>query len=240
MNVEKLAKIATIVDAKGLHSLAGWIDGIIQEYGPETYQKLSLADAIEHYSDPIEDMVKVADVLDQKQLAILASELDHIIELEALKQQSAIEAVLNTYKKKHSLASARGFCKIAMEKGAEVRKDNLPPEQRCPFGLSIPGGCTSVGDAIVDMEPREAEFKQNRRIFEAYKVDKPCPFAAQILEGQKAVNCTFGTEVENREIPKIYHGSPIYPKLFEGFNTVNLDRNYYQYHDFSYYSLYGP
>lgn len=239
--VEQLIRIANVVDAKGLHSLAGWIDEVAQNYSSETGRKLTLKEALAFYSDPVEDLVKVADVLDQKHLSALANHLDRIIELEALEHKTAIEAILGVYKKKHKLASAKGFCKIGMlDKDATIRKDNLPEEQRCPFGLSIPGACSSVGVAISDMEPREVEFKQNRRIYEHEKEGKPCPFAAQILKGQDAVNCTFGTEVENREIPKIFRGSPIYPKLFEGFNTVNLDRNYYQYHDFSYYSLYGP
>lgn len=242
MNVEQLIKIANVVDAKGLHSLAEWIDEVAQNYSAETDKKLTLDQAIERYSDPLGDLVKVADVLDRKQLNVLANELDRIIELEALEQKSAIDAVLEVYQRKHLLASTtKKLCKIGMfDKEATVRKDNLPEDQRCPFGLSIPGGCSSVGVAITDMEPREVEFDQNRRIFEEFKAGEPCPFAAQILEGKNAVNCTYGTEVENREIPKIYRGSPIYPKLFEGFNTVNLDRNYYQYHDFSYYSLYGP
>jgi hypothetical protein len=241
MNIEKLARISTIVDAKGLHSLSEWIDEVIQGYSAETKRKITLEEAIEHYSDPLEDMIKVADVLDKRDLAVLANEIDRIIEIEALEQQSAIEAILSIYKKKHVLTSGiEGFCNLAIIKEAELRKDNLSPEQRCPFGLSIPEGCSTVGDAILEMEPRDVEFKQNRRIFEERKTGQPCPFAAQIMKNQEAVNCTFGTEVENREIPKIYRGSPIYPRLFEGFNTVNLDRNYYQYHDFSYYSLYGP
>ena len=241
MNVEQLVKIASVVDAKGLHSLAGWIDEVIQGHSAEIHKKLTLEQAIERYSDPIEDLVKVADILDQKQLKVLANELDRIIELEALEHRSAIDVVLTIYEKKHTLASTRGFCKIAVfDKDATIRKDNLPQEQRCPFGLSIPRACSTVGPTIMDMEPREAEFKQNLRIYENESAGESCPYAMQILESKNAVNCTYGTEVENKEVPKIYRGSPIYPKLFEGFNTVNLDRNYYQYHDFSYYSLYGP
>ena len=158
-----------------------------------------------------------------------------MIEIEAFEQQSAIDSILSMYKIKHNLASVCGFCKKAV-----IRKDNLDSEQRCPFGLPIPSACESVGaEAIQEMDSRPAEFKQNVRLFKKYRTGKPCPFAAQILDGKEAVNCNFGTEVSGRAMPKMYRGSPIYPRLFEGFNTVNLDRNYYQYHDFSYYSLYG-
>lgn len=234
MNVEKLIKIANLVDAKGLHSVAEKIDEIIHEYGPIAKERgLSLKEAIQYYSDPTETLVKIADVLDKKDMGKLADKID------ALLSKSAIDVVLDIYKKKHSLTSQEPALKIGLFKDAVVRKDNLPQTQRCPFGLPIPNACSSVGGAISDMEPRTPEFKQNMRLYGAYKTGERCPFAAQILTKQKAVNCSHGTEVEGKPIPKIYHGSPIYPKLFEGFNTVNLDRNYYQYHDFGYYSLYG-
>lgn len=234
MDIERLIKIADIIDAKGLHSVAEKIDRIVQEHGPTIKEQgLTLKQAIEYYSDPAEALVKVADALDKKNMGRLADKID------ALLGKNAIEVVLDIYKKKHSLASNEGFLKLGLLKDAVVRKDNLPQSQRCPFGLNIPEGCSKVGSAINDMEPRQAEFKQNIRIFQKYAEGKRCPFAAQIIKGKKAVNCDYGTETEGKEVPKIYRGSPIYPKLFEGFNTVNLDRNYYQYHDFGYYSLYG-
>lgn len=240
-NVEKLTQIASMVDAKGLHSLAEQIDWVVQNYSPEVKGKEPLEEAVERYSNPVKTLIMVADVLDRKELVALANELDKIIELEALEQQSVIEAILGAYKKRHTLASLKPLCKIGLiDKEALLRKDNLSLEQRCPFGLSIPEGCQSAGAAIFDMEPREAEFKQNKRIFEKFKEGEKCPYAAQIMQKQGAVNCTFGTEVELREVPRLYRGSPIYPKLFEGFNTVNLDRSYYAMHDFSYYSLYSP
>ncbi len=235
MDIEKLVALANIIDAKGLHSVAEKIDSIIEEHGPTVREKgMTLREAIDHYSNSTEDLMKVADSLDSKDMGRLADKID------AFLGKNAIEVVLDVYKAKHRVASHQGFCKISdLIKEAVIRKDNLPKEQQCPFGLSIPTACGSVGGTIRDMEPREAEFRQNKRLYEAYKQGDECPFAAQILKGKKAVNCSHGTETEGKEIPKIYHGSPIYPKLFEGFNTVNLDRNYYQYHDFGYYSLYG-
>lgn len=233
---EKLLKVANMVDAKGLHSLAEQIEELAALCSPESAIP-SLETLIEEYANPLQEMIVAADSLDQQHLQAFADTLDRMIELEALEQQSAIEAVLSIYKKKHHMASCKSLCRI---KTAAVRKNNLPEEQRCPFGLNIPVACLNVGVAIHDMEPRKQEFKQNRRLYNAYRTGEQCPFAAEILKKQRAVNCTFGTEAEMRETPKMYRGSPIYPRLFEGFNTVNLDRNYYQYHDFSYYSLYGP
>ncbi len=121
-----------------------------------------------------------------------------------------------------------------------MRKDNLPPEERCPFGLPIPTGCKYVGEAIFDMVPwRDAETKNNKRIYNKTRTHDKCPFAAKLIDEKDAVDCSHGTTTEGRTTPKMYRASPIYPKLFEGFNTINLDRNYHQYHDFSYYSIYG-
>lgn len=226
MNRERLIQLADIVDARGLHSLA---DHIMQTIQVNT--KLSIDEAITYYSEPINDLVKLADTLDSQGLAVLADKLDKIIELEALEQKSALEAILESYKRRHAVAGVCNFCKQAA-----IRKDN---SDGCPFGLSIPQACQEVGTAINDMEPRKPEIKHNRRVYEKYKTGHQCPFAAQILEGQEAVNCTFGTDIQGQAVPKIFRGSPIYPRLFEGFNTINLDRNYYNYLDFGYYSLYG-
>jgi len=122
---------------------------------------------------------------------------------------------------------------------ATIRKNNLPSKQRCPFGLSIPRSCSFVGEAITLMEPDEQDFKQNRRIYNEAREGNRCPYAAKIVKTKKAVDCNFGTSTEGLETPKLYHSSPIYPRLWEGFNTVNLDRNYHQYRDFNYVSVYG-
>lgn len=226
MDKEKLIQLADTVDAKGLHSLADRITQIIQADVESDISK-----TIAYYNEPIKDLVKLADRLDSQDLIVLADKLDKIIELEALEQRSALEAILESYKRRHAIANVCGFCKQAA-----IRKDN---SDGCPFGLSIPQACQEVGTAINDMEPRKPEVKHNRRIYEKYKTGHQCPFATQVLEGQEAVNCTFGTDIQGQAVPKIFRGSPIYPRLFEGFSTINLDRSYFSYHDFSYYSLYG-
>jgi len=230
MDTKKLIQIANIVDAKGLHSLADEIDRIAQGRSSEVDREgRSLEANIAYYNNHVSDLTKVADVLDSHGLSVLANQLDRIIEIEALEQQSAIDVILTLYKKRHCIAG--------IKKEGGIRKDNLPEGQRCPFGLPIPQACKEVGVSINDMEPGETD--KNKAAFEQYKAGKKCPYAEQVIEEKGAVNCTHGTEVEGRETTKMYRSSPIYPRLFEGFNTINLDRNYYQYLDFSYYSLYG-
>lgn len=233
MDRQKLFSVANIVDAKGLHSIAREIEDIACKMGGEIESKTPLEHNISYYINPLEGLVRVADTLDKQGHKEVANDLDKIIEIEALECQSAIDSVLSIYKKKHNLASACGFCKRAV-----IRKDDLGP-QACPYGLPIPQACQAAGISIQDMDARKVEFKQNLRIFNKAKTGKPCPFASQILEEKKAVNCNYGTEVAGKATPKMFRGSPIYPRLFEGFNTINLDRNYFQYHDFSYNSLYG-
>jgi len=230
MSREKLIQLANIVDAKGLHSLADQITQLTQISAEAS--GMNLNEAISYYSTPIDDLIKIADNLDCQGLSVLSNKIDKIIELEALEQKSALDAILDSYRRRHTVASACSFCKQA-----DIRKDNT--SDKCPFGLNIPQACQDVGTAVTDMEPRGPEMKHNKRVYEKYKTGSQCPFAAQVLSDQEAVNCTFGTEIGAREVPKLYRGSPIYPRLFEGFNTINLDRSYQQYHDFSYYSLYG-
>ncbi len=243
--VKRLAAVANKIDAKGLHSVASEIDCFVEEYMAEYDVDTgpSLEESVDEHLRTLESLAQIANKLDREGFSVFAEQIDGILELDAMKSQSAIDAVLSIYQAKHRVASIQNFTKRS-----NVRKDTLPAEQRCPFGLSIPGGCSKVGPLIVEMEPGEENFGKNRAMFERFRpVDErgentegiECPFAARIFEKKNAVNCTHGTPMAGVELPEIYHGSPIYPKLFEGFNTVNLDRSYYQYRDFGNYSFYG-
>lgn len=238
MNIEKLTKIADRVDAKGLHSIADQIDQVVSEFIPEVERVecdiKQLKDLIAEYRNPLRKLIRVADRLDERGLRLYADKLDRMIELEALRTQSAIDVILHVYKNKHKAANFKGFCKTAI-----VRKDNLEPKSGCPFGLSIPGGCKNAGGLIFDMEADEEEFEKNKLLLQKYNPQHKCPFAKDIIEDKGAVNCAYGTPLAELDIPQLYRGSPIYPKLWEGFNTLNLDRSYYQFHDFSYPSFYG-
>lgn len=185
------------------------------------------------------ELVEVAESLDKKGLHSFASDLDRFID--SSMRDGAIDAILNVYTALHQIKADTTSCSDKIQtRHASIRKDNLPKEQRCPFGLPIPNSCMYVGEAIFDMEPwRKAEVKQNKRIYNRTRTHVRCPYAAQIIEEKNAVDCNYGTSTEGRTTPKMYRGSPIYPKLFEGFNSINLDRNYNQFHDFSYYSIYG-
>jgi len=230
--IERLVQIADRIDAKGLHSVATQIDTILalQEVAPiDDSIAVELEGLVKGCLDPLSDLIKVANQLDHKGLAVLADKMDKMIELEAFKAQSAIDTILSIYKMKHHVANIKSLCKQS-----GVRKDNT--KEKCPFGLPIPEGCKNVGTLVTDME--EDDAVTNNQLFNSFKLDEQCPFAADILEDQKAVNCNHGTPLAGVDMPELYHGSPIYPKLFEGFNTVNLDRNY-QPTDFSNYSIYG-
>ncbi len=200
-----------------------------------------LTKLIERYET--DELIEVADLLDKKGLHKLASRLDDV--LDASTSTAAIEGILSAYESMHSLSEDTPIDKTGSLNGeqckfAKIRKDNLSKEEKCPFSLPIPLGCMYAGEAIFDMVPgRDAEAKNNRRIYNKRRTHGRCPYAATIIEDKNAVDCNHGTTTEGRITPKMYRASPIYPKLFEGFNTINLDRNYHQYHDFSYYSIYG-
>lgn len=109
-----------------------------------------------------------------------------------------------------------------------IRKNEINP---CPFGLSIPEGCSKAGDSVTKMK----EGQKNRLV----DTGQDCIFNAQLNEELKFVNCNFGEATQGMGNFSPAHASPLYPRLWEGFNTINLDRQYHNYKDFSYFSLYG-
>lgn len=117
----------------------------------------------------------------------------------------------------------------------EIRKNSNNP---CPFGLPITKGCQTAGDSVLLMETN-GDVEKNTLIYQRQATQLPCIYAKKILEQYDAVDCDYGTTTQGRAVPKLYRSSPIYPKLWEGFNTVNLSRNFHQYHDFNYFSVYG-
>jgi hypothetical protein len=122
----------------------------------------------------------------------------------------------------------RGFCKRGSIRKAVIRKNNLPEEQRCPFGLSIPGACMNAGVAIHNMIANPEEFKNNRTRYNQEKEGKPCPFAAEIFKQQRGVDCTYGTPSEGQKPLELFHSSPIYPALWTGYNSSSGDASYFQ------------
>lgn len=230
MDIKTLVRVANRVDAKGIHSIADAIDDVVEDLVEIDGVKC----LVEEHLRPLSAIAQIVDTLNRQGHTSLADVLDRNIALEALRLQNAVDAIISIYKEKHRIAHIRGFCK-----SGSIRKDDLSQDQRCPFGLPIPDGCKNVGDLIYDMDEDPEEFAKNKIIFEKYELGHECPFATQILENNDAVNCNYGTPNQGREIPDLYRGSPIYPKLWEGFNTLNLDRSYYQHRDFGNYSFYG-
>lgn len=171
--VETLAKVADIVDAKGLHSLAEEIEELAQELvqrveeydEPEDFSELEVLISETEFMDLL---FQAADVLDRKGLRTFANQLDAVIELELTAQDDAIEGILSVYKAIHKVAAKR----------------SLRPKFRTK----------SLQDKLKSL--KEIDYEEPQW--------------------------------------KMYRGSPIYPRLFEGFNTINLDRSYYQFRDFGY------
>jgi len=178
-----------------------------------------IEEAVEFYNSYlVDDLQSVAQHLLRKNLRIAAQEIETISsEIENISTQSALDDILSYYKEIHKVANNSNV------KRAEIRKNDLVNGQ-CPFGLSIPTACSNVGAAIYKMVPDPECFEENREVYETDKTNKPCPFADDILHKQKAVNCSWGTTTQGYQAPEVYRGSPIYPRLWTGFNTVNIDR----------------
>jgi len=109
-----------------------------------------------------------------------------------------------------------------------IRKNEMNP---CPFGLAIPEGCERAGNTVTKMQ----EGQKNKLINTGHE----CVFNAQDNEEMNFVNCNFGEATQGMGNFSPAHASPLYPRLWEGFNTINLDRQYHNYKDFSWFSLYG-
>ena len=115
--------------------------------------------------------------------------------------------------------------KLAVLRGSNLRGG-------CPFGLSISISCKSVGTSIHDMqvlqglpeEEREAAKKNNRHIYTREADGTGCPFLEGVVAAAKedVVNCDFSDSgAGERSYP--FRGSPVYPRVFNGFQS---DRNY--------------
>lgn len=122
-----------------------------------------------------------------------------------------------------------------MKKLAVLRDDNSKP---CPFGLSIPNACFSVGNAINEMKNVEKlsqdiklkVIEENKQLILGEK--KKCYYAGNMFG--KCIDCTYGTENAGKPINSNIVGSPFYPKMMsgigmEGLYTVpNASNGYYQ------------
>lgn len=178
-------------------------------------------------------LVQFATKLDKLGLHKLASQVDSFLSQEV----SGIDSILDIYKDLHILNGSEEVQKKII---AALRSDTRPDTPKCPFGLPIPRACKYAGDIVLDMIPRMVDFGQNRRVYNKERTHVSCPYALQVLDKHTAVRCSYGTI--NSRIPtwEQYRSSPLYPKLWQGFNIpdIQMNRNYYTYNDFNYYSLY--
>ena len=179
--------------------------------------------------DVTKDLIEIAGILDQKGLTSLANKVDKVLrsqefqtlEQDALQEMNMLEATLRFYRETHHIAENNK----KLFKYAEVRKDNLPYEENCPFGLDIPEACKSVGVNIIEMTADKENIASNRENFKQTPKCSACPYAAEILADQNAVVCSWGTTTEGQQMPAIYRGSPIYPRLWSGFSDISVSRN---------------
>lgn len=115
---------------------------------------------------------------------------------------------------------------MSINKLAILRSDSTHP---CPFGLGIPGACTSVGTAIHDMQPldevpdeEQEKYKQaNRRIYRHSADGTRCPFADKVLKNRDFVVCDYG-DVGSGEHSVALRPSPYYPRVFVGLGQTGL------------------
>lgn len=100
----------------------------------------------------------------------------------------------------------------------------------CPFGLSIPRACSSVGQSIYKMEQvdnkaeeiKDKYIKANKIIFSYCKENKQCPFADKILDDKfQKVDCDFGDNGQGQHSPNL-QGSPLYPSTFQSIGLNGL------------------
>lgn len=171
----------------------------------------------------IKQLIYLADTLDSKGFHKLADQVDDILSELIDGSDGSIDFILNSYK--------------AIHKTAKIKNANIRKQNECPFCLDIPRACETAGDSALIMKVGECD--KNKKIYQLQSTGLNCKYASKILPEYDAVECNYGSTTEGIAVPKIFRASPVYPKLWEGFNTINLDRNYHQYSDFNYYSIYG-
>jgi len=133
---------------------------------------------------------------------------------------------------------------------AVLRSDDS--DQRCPFGLSIPSACSSVGDLVDKMFPldqlktdeeKEQVTKTNKFIATWQSPNEKCKYAGQIIKHD--VNCNYGDTNVGVDVEKTPFAAPFYPKTY---NSTTYDGifsapiGYYADYDLmrnSYYGLYS-
>ena len=104
----------------------------------------------------------------------------------------------------------------------------------CPFGLPIPGGCTSAGGLSVEDEmvvvtkmvplhliesdeKRQEMLEENLEEMLLAEEPKRCPFSDRIYEDREAVDCKFNEKEQSVPAGSAgLNGSPSYPHIMVG------------------------
>jgi hypothetical protein len=119
----------------------------------------------------------------------------------------------------------------------------------CPFGLPVPGGCTSAGglskedeSAVIskmvplhlveDDEQRQAILEDNLEEMLLAETPEKCPFADRVYENKESVDCKFDENQQSLPAGSAgLNGSPMYPHIMIG----NMPKAQYGY-PINYYS----
>jgi len=162
--------------------------------------------------DLVSDMVRIANVCDQKGMQELANEADIIIEEMAGGQYVAFSM------------------DATMVRVAKMRDNN---DDRCPFRLSIPKDCGRIGERIVDMYPDE-QVEDKEELVELIRINQKikkrfyrkkkfarCEFAESVMDDSTI--CNYG-EI-NAGVKSVEFGpntSGAYPMMWSGMFTLPL------------------
>ena len=107
---------------------------------------------------------------------------------------------------------------------------------KCPFSLPIIEACNSIGDVILQLTPtnglKDDELNivnsKNRVLYLTQKTNQKCRFAAQILENNDSVNCSYGDSAAGEMSGQFIPASTFYPRIFIGDGVTMGPDNYQQ------------
>ena len=179
-------------------------------------------------------LVAAITILRQKGYVSDADRLQKVVDDLVVGEDQGLNDILNSYARMHRVdgGTRQKVVVAVIRKGTE-----------CPFGLPIPAACTFAGDSVEDMH--EGPHKVNKMIYNTERDHSCCKFSDGLMEGQGAVNCTYGGVLQGQKHMKMFHGNPQYPKMWSGFSGIALDRGYHAYSQqygnelFPYPSIYG-
>jgi len=190
-----------------------------------------------------ESLTKIADIVDAKGLHMLADKIDSIAnelicsdEIQSDDSLSELNVMVDRFEQEREelfqiadKLDDLGLMKIADKLDAALELEVLAEQEAL--------------DNVLDFYKAVHTMASPQKIRDFCKsgqiIQEVPDLRLRSVEDIKQEKQEIKEEVKKQEGPGLFRGSPIYPRLFQGFSSINLDRSYYQYHDFSYYSYYG-